>query len=191
MTMSSSGAGTLRWCAALALVAAWPAEAGAQERATVGAEEALENARDVYYPPDEQSVSACAQNEQEGRAETAEGNVIVVCRRLGPANELQTRELPRPRMDQTADGAPRAPDVFGLPPCESYMVCVKFGQVAPPVLMIDLAALPEPLAPEDAALVFRAPEEEQAAAAPRITGRRVPIPADEAEDEAPDLPPIP
>jgi len=34
----------------------------------------------------EQYVSACPQNTAEGRAEEEGGNVIVVCRRLGPAN---------------------------------------------------------------------------------------------------------
>jgi len=163
-----------------------PAIAGAQDSgpasAATSAEEALETARDVYYPPDEQSVSACAQGEQEGRAESLEGNVIVVCRRLGPANELQTRELPRARMDRTADGVPRAPDVSGLPPCvnTATAMCISFGSVPPPVLMVDVTKFPEPLSPEDAALVVRM-EGEGDAVAPPLTGKRVPIPAEEDE----------
>jgi hypothetical protein len=59
------------------------------------------------------------------------------------------------------------------------MVCVKFGQVPPPALMIDLAALPEPLAPEDAALVFRAPEEAAGEPASRVPfGQRIPVPTE-------------
>jgi hypothetical protein len=54
------------------------------------------------------------------------------------------------------DSALRAPDVFGLPPCRSYTFCGKVGRTPEPPLLIDLEALPHPLTPEEAALVFRA-----------------------------------
>jgi hypothetical protein len=54
------------------------------------------------------------------------------------------------------DGLPRAPDVFGLPPCSAYVFCSKVGRVPPPVYLIDLEAIPEPLTPEEARHVFRA-----------------------------------
>ena len=54
------------------------------------------------------------------------------------------------------DGIPRAPDVFGLPPCSSYAFCSRVGRTPEPRLLIDLEALPHPLTPEEAAHVFRA-----------------------------------
>lgn len=54
------------------------------------------------------------------------------------------------------DGVPRAPYVLGLPECGVEVVCHRVGRAPEPVLMIDLAALPHPLTPEEAARVFRA-----------------------------------
>lgn len=54
------------------------------------------------------------------------------------------------------DGLPRAPYVLGLPECGVEVTCQRVGRAPEPVLMIDLAALPHPLTPEEAALVFRA-----------------------------------
>jgi hypothetical protein len=64
------------------------------------------------------------------------------------------------------DGLPRAPNVFGLRPCSSYTFCGKVGRTPEPVLMIDLAALPHPLTPEEAARVVRAEDLPQPAAPP-------------------------
>ena len=58
--------------------------------------------------------------------------------------------------ESVPDGIPRAPDVFGLPPCEAYAFCSRVGRTPEPPLLIDLDALPHPLTPEEAALVFRA-----------------------------------
>lgn len=190
--MSSSGPGPGGRCAALILLVGLPGAGAAQDIAaeppTATAEAVLANARDVYYAPEEQSVSACARGEAEGRAENAAGNTIVVCRRLGPANELQTRALPRPRMDQTADGVPRAPDVSGLPPCASggLSVCIGgLGSVPPPALIVDVTRFPEPLSPEHAARVLRAEDAARAgdAAPRRVIGERVPIPPEDPPDE--------
>ena len=49
------------------------------------------------------------------------------------------------------DGKPRAPDVLGMRPCESYTVCSKFGRPPPPVPLIDLKAIPEAPPGSDAA----------------------------------------
>ena len=69
---------------------------------------------------------------------------------------------------------PQAPNVFGLPPCKAYLFCSKVGRAPPPIYIIDLDKIPEPLTPEEAALVFRAedlaetasPEAASPAAAP-------------------------
>lgn len=177
--MSSSTARSLLAVAALGSTGSLRAQETAHPLPTLRAEEALETARDAYYAPGEQIVSLCPEMVRE---EGEEGTVIVVCRTLGPPNRFQTREGPRPRMDQTADGVPRAPDVTTIPSCKGRSmgigVCITgLGSVPPPVLMIDLTKLPEPLSAEDAARVFRAPQEEQPEQRP-VTGERVPIPAD-------------
>lgn len=64
------------------------------------------------------------------------------------------------------DGLPRAPYVMGLPECGVEVTCHRMGRTPEPVLMIDLAAIPHPLTPEEAALVFRAEDMPQAPATP-------------------------
>jgi hypothetical protein len=54
------------------------------------------------------------------------------------------------------DGLPRAPYVMGLPECGVEVECHRIGRTPTAPLIIDLAALPHPLTPEEAALVFRA-----------------------------------
>ncbi len=46
------------------------------------------------------------------------------------------------------------------------VVCHRIGRAPEPPLMIDLAALPHPLTPEEAALVFRAEDVPQEIATP-------------------------
>ena len=58
--------------------------------------------------------------------------------------------------EPVSDGLPRAPYVMGLPECGVEVECHRMGRAPVPVLMIDLAAIPYPLTPEEAALVFRA-----------------------------------
>ena len=127
-----------------ACTAAWPARA--QETAdTRTAEEMIEVAHDEWRSPNLQ------------RCPEAQPGEIVVCaeddakyRVESPIDEAIRKGEPVP------DGVPRAPDVFGLPPCSSYTVCAKVGRTPEPPLLIDLEALPHPLTPEEAALVFRA-----------------------------------
>ena len=64
------------------------------------------------------------------------------------------------------DGIPRAPYVLGLPECGVEVVCHRVGRAPPAPLIIDLAALPYPLTPEEAAHVYRAEDLPAAAASP-------------------------
>lgn len=82
---------------------------------------------------------------------------IVVCpsdpeefRVESPTEEAIRKGEPMP------DGIPRAPYVLGLPECGVEVVCHRVGRAPEPPLLIDLDALPHPLTPEEAALVFRA-----------------------------------
>ena len=135
--------------AALALADAPPGHA--QESAAAAprptAEQMIEVAREAYRPPGLRK--RCPQ--------PTTPDEIVVCapdpdefRVSSPTDDAIRAGQPVP------DGLPRAPDVFGLPPCKAYAFCAKMGRTPEPPLLIDLAALPEPLPPEEAALVFRA-----------------------------------
>lgn len=198
--------------AAWTLSAADPAAAEdgkAGDQRPITAEEAIENARDAYYSPDEQRVTLCAENAVEDRpgdraekraedraadrAADEEADVIVVCRRLGPANPFQTRDGPRARMDQAGDGTPRAPDISTIPPCGSAAggfgsgMCIGFGWAPPPVLMVDVTKFPEPLSAQDAALVIRAPSGDDPPL-PLVTDERVPMEVPGAGDLEQDSP---
>jgi len=120
----------------------------AQERdagGEVSAEEMIEVAREVWRPPGLRrrcpapkpgEIVVCAPNPEEFRVESPTDEAI----RKGKA---------------VPDGIPRAPYVFGLPSCE-VVKCNRMGRAPEPPLLIDLEALPHPLTPEEAALVFRA-----------------------------------
>ena len=191
--MSSSGPRVLRWYAALAVLSVTPVVAAAQDGAAdaaqqgdaapgakpVTAEEALDTARDAYAPPAEQTVTACPEDSVEADEKSGGGDVIVVCRQVNSGEQYRIEHVPSPRLDRTADGVPRAPDVTTIPSCTpgGQTVCVKFGHVPPPVLMVDVTKFPEPLAPEVAAKVSRAPDD-ATLEPPPVTGERVPIPTD-------------
>ena len=149
--MSSGGARALAGCLAVTLALSLPTGALAQEQEPLTAEQAIEAARDAYYVTDGDYVTVCPED-------TAQGNdVIVVCRRVRAGNVFRTRNLPSPRMDRTADGVPRAPDVSTIPPCVpgGLSMCIGgLGWVPPPAYIVDVTAFPEPLAPEVAAKVF-------------------------------------
>ncbi len=144
---------------ATATVACLAAPAGrAQEREAEDgptAEEMIEVAREEWQSP---NLRGCPE---------AKPGEIVVCKpdteqfRVESSTDEAIREgKPVP------DGVPRAPDVFGLPPCKSYTFCGRVGRTPEPVLMIDLATLPHPLTPEEAAHVFRAEDPPQRAGDP-------------------------
>ncbi len=118
------------------------------------AEQMIEVAREAYRPPGLRR--RCPQ--------PTTPDEIVVCapdrdafRVSSPTDDAIRAGQPVP------DGVPRAPDVFGLPPCKAYAFCAKMGRTPEPPLLIDLAALPEALTPEEAALVFRAEDRPDAA----------------------------
>ena len=134
---------------AAAAAACLAASAGrAQEREAgdgLTAEEMIEVAREEWQSPE---LRGCPE---------AKPGEIVVCepdtedfRVESPTDEAIRNGEPMP------DGVPRAPNVFGLPPCSSYSFCSRVGRTPEPPLLIDLAALPHPLSSEEAALVFRA-----------------------------------
>lgn len=110
------------------------------------AEEMIEVEREVWRAPGIRR-----------RCPAAKPGEIVVCA-LNPDEfrvESPTDEAIR-NGEAVRDSALRAPDVFGLPPCRAYAFCSKVGRAPEPPLLIDLEALPHPLTPEEAALVFRA-----------------------------------
>jgi len=108
-------------------------------------EEMIEVARDVWRSPDRRCTDSTADE-------------IVVC---APDEEEEFRvESPTDEAirkgEAVRDGVLRAPDVFGLPPCEAYTFCSKVGRTPPAPTRIDLTTLPVPLTPEEAAHVRRA-----------------------------------
>jgi hypothetical protein len=134
--------------------AAKPAEPGT-------AEHFIETARQIYAveEPDLDPEPCAAPTQAE----------IVVCQQR---DSVPDQRLPSPtdraraRDEMPPDPVPRAPDVFGLPPCKSQAVCMKVGRAPPPIYIIDLSKIPEALTPEDAALVFRAEDAPAEAASP-------------------------
>ncbi len=107
------------------------------------AEQMIETARETYRPAG--TRRACP--------EGAPGEIVVCAPdpekyRVESPTEAAIRTGERPR-----DSIPRAPNTFGIPPCEEMGGCIKMGGTPEPPLIIDLAALPHPLSPEDAAQV--------------------------------------
>ena len=151
------GAAVTLAIAALGLAAPAGAQSEQAAEQPPTAEQLIATAREVYSIDEpEPEPKPCA------AATAAE---IVVCQQRA---RVPDQRLPSPTERAQAAGemppdpVPRAPDVFGLPPCRSYMVCTKIGRAPPPILIIDLEALPEPLSPEEAALVFRAEDAPEA-----------------------------
>jgi hypothetical protein len=119
--------------------------------ASTTAEQASETARQTYSTAPTPAPDACA------RLEDADPDVIVVCREW-ESGEAYTFDAPtRADTEVTGSGVPRAPDVFGLPPCSSYTVCQRFGSVPPPAIMVDFASLPETPPDSDAARLYGGP----------------------------------
>lgn len=127
----------------------------AEETSDLTAEEMIELAREEWRTVEPKGcpvakpgeIVVCKPGDEEFRAESSIDEAI----RKG---------------ETVPDGLPRAPNVFGLPPCSSYTFCGKVGRTPEPVLMIDLAALPYPLTPEEAARVVRAEDLPPASATP-------------------------
>lgn len=111
------------------------------------AEEFLETARETY------SVAEARYE----RCPAPSPNEIVVCReRLDPATQRLASPTDRAYAAGVAppDAIPRAPNVDG--PGIFKGKGITMGTDPEPIHIIDLSALPEPLTPEEAALVRRA-----------------------------------
>jgi len=138
-------------------LAARPSHAQDGEReAPTTAEDMIEVAREAWRPPGIRR--RCPQG--------APGDIVVCA--TDPEEfrvESPTEEAIR-KGEAVSDGTPRAPYVLGLPECGVEVVCHRVGRAPEPVLMIDLAALPHALTPEEAALVFRAEDLPQTEATP-------------------------
>jgi hypothetical protein len=139
----------------LAPLVATTAGAQVQREAAPTAEEMIEAAREAYRP-----------RGLRRRCPVGAPGEIVVC----PSDPDEHR-VPSSLDEATAagramfDGVPRAPDVFGLPSCE-IVHCVSVGSPPPPLYLIDLKAIPEPLTPEEARQVLRAENPSPAGASP-------------------------
>jgi hypothetical protein len=135
----------------MASPAAAQSEPAAEEPRT--AEEFIETAREVYTVIKKPEPIVCP---------TPTGDEIVVCARPDRPSD-QRGPGPTERAlaagERPPDRIPDAPDVFGIPPCKSYLFCTKMGSAPPPIYIVDLTDLPEPLPPEQAALVFRAEDQ--------------------------------
>jgi hypothetical protein len=147
--------------AAVALVVS-AAPAGAQTgsaEAPRTAEQFIETAREAYSV-DETRPKACP---------APVGNEIVVCRQIEDPDQFRVAS-PTERANAEGrmppDPIPSAPYVLGLPECGVEVTCHRIGRTPPPIFIIDLAAIPEALTPEETALVFRAEDRPQAAASP-------------------------
>jgi len=109
------------------------------------AEEMVDVAREAYRTPGLRGT--CPQGEP---------GEIVVC---APDPDEYRVESPTDRAIRTGerprDTIPRAPNTFGIPPCEEMGGCIKMGATPEPPLIIDLEAIPHPLSPDEAAHVRR------------------------------------
>ena len=145
-------------------LAGWAPPAAAQSEAPRTAEQFIDAARETYSV-DETRPEACP---------APVGNEIVVCRRIEDPDQFRVAsptERANAAGEMPPDPIPSAPYVLGLPECGVEVTCHRIGRTPPPIYIIDLAALPEALTPEEAALVFRAedgpsPEAASPAAAP-------------------------
>lgn len=143
-------------CAALtgiaALLAGTPALSLSGQESPLTAEEMTQKARDLWSAPPERRERRCPEGtEPVDDAEAPE--MIIVCRQLDDPARFMIGGPPSAGMDRTASGAPRAPDVSGLPVGETVVMrgCFLPPCPPPPALFIDLAAIPEAPPGSDAA----------------------------------------
>lgn len=84
----------------------------------------------------------------------ADASEIVVC---APRDREKDRYLGREQLESvqsTRTGVPRAPD-FAKPSCKGQPGCFSFGKVPPPMIFIDVQALPKAPAGSDADLIAK------------------------------------
>ncbi len=147
-----------RSAVAFALIAAafGAAPADAQDEATADAtaEAMIETARETYRPP------GLGRRCPPGRP-----GEIVVCATEPDVYRVESPTAEAIRNGEPVHDVPRAPQL-AAPPCDAKNVgCFKFGAPPPMPPLIDFAAIPEPLTPEEAARVFRAEDAPNPAAA--------------------------
>jgi len=123
----------------------------------VTAEQAIDNAETSWSILAPEDADVCADLD-----ENSDPDIIVVCREWESGERYMVDTPTRADTDVTGSGAPRAPDVSGLLPCSSYTVCMKFGSVPPPAIMVDFDALPETPAGSDAARLYGGPTDDEA-----------------------------
>jgi hypothetical protein len=120
------------------------------------AEAAMASARQYWSATPRERPSECDEPD-------ADPDTIVVCREWEHGEEYLVDLPTRADTEVTGSGAPRAPDVSGMRPCSSYTVCVGFGKVPPPAIMVDFASLPETPPDSDAARIYGGPTSDDAA----------------------------
>ena len=84
----------------------------------------------------------------------ADATEIVVC---APRELHENRYPGREQLDSvnsTYNGIPRAPN-FAKPSCKGQPGCISFGKVPPPMIFIDVKALPEAPPGSDADLIAK------------------------------------
>ena len=125
-----------------------PQAVAAQDAVPGSAEEAAQAGRDYW--------SVLADPEEDACDAPTDPEIIVVCAEKSDPEKYMI-EIEPGDDGKTGSGVPRAPDVFGIPPCESYQFCGKFGKVPPPAYMVDFDALPETPADSAAARLYGGP----------------------------------
>ena len=112
------------------------------------AEQFIETARRIYSVREPRSEPCVA----------PVGNEIVVCREV---DKIPDQRLPSPTEraqatgERPPDAVPQAPYVLGLPECGVQVACHRMGSAPRPIHIIDFDSIPEPLPPEQAALIGR------------------------------------
>ncbi len=132
---------------------AGPGEAQSEEAAEAprSAEQFIEAARDLYSV-EERGHEPCA---------APTGNEIVVCRQLeDPTRHRLSSPTERAYAagEMPPDPIPNAPNVDG-PGIFQGKGMMTIGRTPAPIYIVDLSAIPEPLTPDEAALVFRAEDQ--------------------------------
>lgn len=136
-------------------VAAQQGSYGPTIESAADAEAAMVNARQYWSATPRERPGECDEVDPDP-------DTIVVCREWEDGEKYLFDAPTRADTEVTGSGAPRAPDVFGMPPCSSYTVCVGFGSVPPPAFMVDFASLPETPPDSDAAHLYDGPTADDA-----------------------------
>ena len=85
---------------------------------------------------------------------SSDASEIVVCAPRDPDKERYPGREQLDSVRSTYDGIPRAPN-FAKPSCKGQPGCISFGKVPPPMIFIDVKALPEAPAGSDADLIAK------------------------------------